>query len=180
MSIGMSRLVASCVLVALTSGCAGESGSRPSGESTSTHPLPSLSTAPQDVPEQHDDGSTGSPPATRTLVLDDVALADALVVGTRVMALFARPSVKDTQWVKELAPHLTTGAAQTYKYVDPRNVPISKVTGRATLTPASVALVARVSVPTDDGVYLVILTRSEESPIWLADRIMPPEGSGDS
>lgn len=96
------------------------------------------------------------------------------------MTLFARPKTADSQWVTDLAPYLTPRAAQTYKFVDPRNVPVTKVTGPASLTPASTPLVGRVSVPTDAGVYLVILSRSEESPIWLADRIMPPEGSGDS
>ena len=60
------------------------------------------------------------------------------------------------------------------------NVPPTKITGTVTLTPASTPLVARVSVPTDAGVYLVIMSRSDDSPTWLADRIMPPEGQGDS
>ena len=54
------------------------------------------------------------------------------------------------------------------------------LTAPVTLTPASTPLVARVSVPTDAGVYLVIMARTDESPTWLADRIMPPEGQGDS
>lgn len=176
----MSRLVAVSVLVGLTSGCAGSSDPSPSGGASSTLAPPSLSTAPTDAPEHHDDGSTGSPPPARTLRLDDVDRADAIRVGTRVMTLFARPGITDTQWVQGLAPYFTPKAAQTYKYVDPRNVPVTKVTGKVTLTPASTALVARVSVPTDDGVYLVILSRSEESPVWLADRIVSPEGAGDS
>ena len=139
-----------------------------------------LTPAPTGVPEQHDDGSTGSPKPGSSLVLDDAARASAIERGTKVMTLFARRDVPATQWQADLAPYLTPQAATAYQYVDPKNVPPTKITGNVTLTPASTPLVARVSVPTDAGVYLVIMSRSDDSPVWLADRIMPPEGSGDS
>lgn len=139
-----------------------------------------LTPAPTDVPEQYDDGSTGLPMPGSTLTLDAAARTSALDTGKQVMSLFARRDVSADQWWTDLAPYLTPKATQAYKYTDPRNVPPTKITGNPTLTPASTPLVGRVSVPTDAGVYLVILSRADESPKWLADRIMPPEGAGDS
>lgn len=139
-----------------------------------------LTPAPTGVPEQHDDGSTGSPKPGSTLVLGEAARSSALDRGQKVMELFARRTVSAQQWQADLAPYLTPQAAQAYSHVDPMNVPPTKITGKVTLTPASTPLVARVSVPTDAGVYLVIMARTDESPTWLADRIMPPEGQGDS
>ncbi|MGL5929309.1 MAG: hypothetical protein ACRCY8_10255 [Dermatophilaceae bacterium] len=136
-----------------------------------------LTPAPTGVPEQYDDGRTGAPAPGSTLALHETARTDALDRGRTVMSLFARRTVSAERWRTDLAPYLTTQAALAYQYVDPRNVPPTKVTGTVTLTPASTPLVARVAVPTDAGVYLVILSRTDESPTWLADRIMPPEES---
>lgn len=122
--------------------------------------------------------STPSPGAT--LALDQASRADALARGLTVMRLFVRRSAPADQWESELEPYLTPQAAQAYQNVDPASVPASKITGSPTLTPASTPLVARVSVPTDVGSYLVVLARSSDSPTWLADRILPPEGLGGS
>lgn len=95
------------------------------------------------------------------------------------MRLFSRRTVPSSAWWSDLEPVLTPGARQAYQGTDPRNVPAAKITGPAKLTPASTARVARVSVPTDVGAYLVILTRSPDRPTWLAERIMPPENIGE-
>lgn len=179
--LGALAAVTACLATALA-GCSSTPEAPPTGSSTSapvTVPT-GLSPAPSNVPEEHDDGSTGSPMPGSTLVLDDAARATAIERGTKVMTLFARRDVSATQWQADLAPYLTPQAATAYQYVDPKNVPPTKITGKVTLTPASTPLVARVSVPTDAGVYLVIMSRSDASPTWLADRIMPPEGRGDS
>jgi hypothetical protein len=55
------------------------------------------------------------------------------------------------------------------------------VTGPGHLAPSSTAEVARVAVPTDIGVYLVILSRTGDEPTtWRVERITPPETSGDA
>lgn len=179
--VAVLAAVTACLATAI-SGCSSTPEAPPTG-STTTAPVTvptGLTPAPSDVPEQHDDGSTGSPKPGSSLVLDDAARASAIEHGTKVMTLFARRDVPATQWQADLASYLTPQAATAYQYVDPKNVPPTKITGTVTLTPASTPLVARVSVPTDAGVYLVIMSRSDDSPTWLADRIMPPEGSGDS
>lgn len=153
------------------------------GSSTSTTGVQvpnGLSPAPSGVPEMRDDGSTGSPLPGSTLVLDDTSRSDAIAAATKVMALFARRGVSAEQWWHDLVPLMTAKAAQAYKDTDPANVPPTKVTEAAKVTPASTPQVARVSVPTDAGVYLVILSRTDQSPNWLTERITPPEGAGDS
>lgn len=112
-------------------------------------------------------------------MLDDAAKASAVETGTQVMRLFARRDVPAEQWWHDLVPLMTAQAQQAYRHTDPKNVPPTRITGTSTLTPASKALAARVSIPTDAGVYLVILARTDDSPAWLADRIMPPESFGE-
>lgn len=178
----LGPLIAAACLAPLLAACSSTSEPLPSNPAPSSPiAVPTgLTPAPTDVPEQHDDGSTGTPMPGSTLTLDEASQASAIERGQTVMSLFARRAVEATQWQADLAPYLTPQAAQAYQYVDPANVPPTKITGPVTLTPASTPLVARVSVPTDAGVYLVIMARTDESPTWLADRIMPPEGQGDS
>lgn len=178
-------VVVTVCLATVLGACSATPDPDPRGSPVSSAPSPvavptGLTPAPTDVPEQYDDGSTGTPMPGSTLTLGAAARTSALDTGKQVMTLFARREVSADQWWTDLAPYLTPKATQAYKYTDPRNVPPTKITGNLTLTPASTPLVARVSVPTDAGVYLVILSRVEESPQWLADRIMPPEGAGDS
>lgn len=177
------RIAATLCAVALT-GCSNSSTPEPppTGSSTSTSVpvmIPSdLETAPTDVPELYDDGSTGAPQAPSTLVLEDADRASAIERATILMTLFARRDVPAEQWHAELATYLTPKAVVEYQYTDPANVPPTEITGEAALTPASSPGVARVSMPTDVGLYLVIMSRTDENPIWLADRIIPPETVG--
>ena len=177
----LGSLIAAACLATLLAACSTPEQPPSSPAPSSPISIPTgLTPAPTDVPEQHDDGSTGTPMPGSTLTLDQASRDNAIERGETVMSLFARREVEATQWQADLAPYLTPQAAQAYQYVDPANVPPTKITGPVTLTPASTPLVARVSVPTDAGVYLVIMARTDESPTWLADRIMPPEGQGDS
>lgn len=139
-----------------------------------------LSPAPTDVPELLDDGTTASPRPRNSLTLDDSSRTSALALGAKVMTLFARPNISAEQWIADLTPYLSAEAAFAYDGTDPARVPVSEVTGPAKLTPASTAMVARVSIPTDDGIYLVILARTGDDPNWRADRIMAPEGTGEA
>lgn len=161
-----------------TSTSAPSSSTSQSSTSTSGVVIPSgVPTASPSATVENDDGSDQTPGAP--LVLDDAAKASALATGTKVMHLFARRNAPAATWWSDLVPLLTAQAQQAYQGTDPRNVPPTKITGEAKLTPASKAQVARVSVPTDVGVYLVILARTPDQPTWLADRIMPPENLGE-
>lgn len=145
-------------------------------------PTPSstaLAAAPGTVPEQLDDGSTAPPPTTSTLRADAKSQAAAVRAADEAMTLFARRAVSADRWWMELAPLLSARAAQDYRYTDPANVPATEVTGTGTVLPSQTARIGRVSVPTDAGVYLVVLSRTDTAPGWVVERFTPPEGEGD-
>lgn len=186
-----TRRLTTLVVVALCSGVALAGCSTADPEPAPTTPsvasAPSssmlrptdISRAPSDVPQQRDDGSTGTPMTGSKLTLDEAAKAEALERGVKVMTLFARRDVSAEQWLNDLVPYLTPQGAMDLRYVDPANVPPTEVTGPAELIPGAIPIYAEVSVPTNAGEYLVIMTRNDESPVWLAARILPPEGFGD-
>lgn len=95
--------------------------------------------------------------------------------GREALRLWARPSMGADAWWDDLEPYLTAQAQQDYSYTDPANVPVTKLTGAATLVELDTRRVAIVHVPTDAGLYAVTLSRSPESPTWLVERIAPPE-----
>ena len=172
--------VAAGVLVAVATACSTQQVQPTSGRPTSTVvPPSSLPAAPSAVPEQLDDGSTMPPPSPPTLAADAVSRAAAAEAATTAMRLFARRDVDAPTWWSDLAPVMSARAAQDYRYVDPGNVPATKVTGRAKVVSQDTPSVARVSVPTNAGVYLLILSRTQEDPQWLVERFTPPETSGD-
>lgn len=173
--------VAAGMLVAVATACSTQQVQPTSGLPTSTAvPPSSLPAAPSAVPEQLDDGSTmPPPPALRHLAADAVSRAAAAEAATTAMRLFARRDVDAPTWWSDLAPVMSARAAQDYRYVDPGSVPATKVTGRAKVVSQDTPSVARVSVPTNAGVYLLILSRTQEDPQWLVERFTPPENSGD-
>lgn len=138
-----------------------------------------VASAPPGAEIQNDDGSIQNPATETPLTLDKRNKETAEQIASKAMALFARRNVSADQWLADLVPLMTPQAQQAYRYTDPQNVPPTKVTGPAKLTPASKAQVARVSVPTDAGVYLVIVARTPDDPTWRVDRLMPPENFGE-
>lgn len=90
------------------------------------------------------------------------------------MRAYARPGRSPQAWWAALRPHLSAGAQAAYTGTDPSQVPARRITGPASLTPASLPALARVAVPTDAGIYLVLLTRTPGQQ-WSVERITPPE-----
>lgn len=90
------------------------------------------------------------------------------------MAAFARPTLGHDTWWAELEPQLSAQAQRDYAYVDPANVPATAVTGAASIVEESSAYLARVQVPTDAGLYVVVLSRLDGAAPWLTERITPP------
>ena len=184
---GAGLVVAAAVLSTVLAGCAApgriteESGSSPGAVTTplSTTIPAALPPAPSGVPALLDDGSTGTPLPGSTLRLDGAARAAAVADAAQVMRLFVRRSVPADRWWRDLVPYLSPQTAQDFRHTDPARVPASRVTGPGVVLTDSVPLVARVSVPTDAGVYLLVLSRTDESPTWDAERITPPESAGD-
>lgn len=136
-----------------------------------------LRPAPTDALEALDDGSVVTPAPASTLVLDDAARSSAVTQATAVMAAFASaPGESAQQWWSQLRPLMSESGREVYASVDPANVPVTEVTGDAMVEATSVASVARVAVPTDAGVYVVVLVRTDKFPAWAADRLIPPTG----
>lgn len=173
---GVALLAAALTLLLL--GCGASGGDQPSTRVTVTEPpstVDPLRPAPTDAAELLDDGSTVAPSPASTLVWDTKSQADAVTVATTVMKRFARPTTASaTRWWPTLRPLLTGKAQADYEWVDPMNVPVTSVTGTARFDVASKASVSRVHVPTNAGEYLVVLTRTDATPQWVADRILPP------
>lgn len=90
------------------------------------------------------------------------------------MRAYARPGRRPHAWWAALRPHLSAAAQAVYAGTDPRQVLARRITGPASLTPACLPAVARVAVPTDAGIYLLLLIRSAGQP-WAVERITAPE-----
>jgi hypothetical protein len=105
----------------------------------------------------------------------------AVRFGERVMRAFAtqQQSLPDvTSWWQQLEPLLSSQAARDYSSVDPANVPVHQITGAPRLAPTpplDEPVLAIVHVPTDAGLYAVIVSRSAQDTRWRAERITPPE-----
>lgn len=173
--------------VMLISACSDQSSTTPrsqagdgaSSSSPSTSPAPTGSTP---LPEASDNGSGGTdadvleeggeetPPTW-----DAASRAAAVTSATEIMTAFARPTVDQGAWWRDLAPRLTPTARRLYATVDAANVPAQGVTGPAKLVDDTTPYLAGVDVPTDAGVYRVLLTRSDANAPWLADQIRPRE-----
>lgn len=99
-------------------------------------------------------------------------------VAVNAMRDFARPDVEETRWANDFARWLTPNATASYSSVDPANVPVTEVTG-----PASVHIDetngfgATATVPTDIGDYRVQLLRQGQDEQWKVNRLYPPENA---
>ncbi len=99
-------------------------------------------------------------------------------VAEDALADFARPDVEETQWANDFARWLTPEATTSYSALDPANVPVSEVTGPATLDideTNGFGVIA--TVPTDIGDYGVQLLRQGQDEPWKVNRLYPPEGT---
>jgi len=101
----------------------------------------------------------------------------AIAAAEKALATFARPDLEPTEWWAALAPLLTSTAQQDYQYVDPANIPAHRVTGAGTIVDDSSRYAVFVRVPSDAGMYTVVLTRQNGVAPWLAARFTPPEGT---
>ena len=100
--------------------------------------------------------------------------SSAIAAAEQAMTAFARPSLDYDTWWAELVPLLTQQATADYAYVDPGNIPASRVTGSGELVEVTSAYVANVEVPTDAGTYTLVLSRANAAAPWLASRFTPP------
>jgi hypothetical protein len=120
-------------------------------------------------PTPRDNSTAQSQPAHPLTAAAKVAAAQT---AETVIGLYARPSIDGQTWINALDPHLTQAAAAAFANTDPSTIPAHRVTGPASVLPASTASAALVDVPTDAGTYRLFLLNGDGG--WLTDRLTPP------
>jgi hypothetical protein len=114
-------------------------------------------------------------PATLGITWDQASKDKAVEVAGKAMADFARPAVEEKQWANDLARWLTPQATADYSAVDPSNIPVSRVTGPATLSVDETnGYGVTAAVPTNAGTYSLQLLRTGKDAPWKVNRLTPP------
>lgn len=163
-----SALVGALALAALT-GC--------TTPPTDTAPSPSETDHAHEYGHAHGqiDSDTGEVITSQPVATLDVdARTTAEATADQAMRAYARPSLDAQTWWTELSALMTQQARQDYQYVQPSAIPANTITGPAALTDDTSAYVVHVDVPTNAGIYTVILTRQDGASSWLVARITPP------
>ena len=120
----------------------------------------------------------GTAPATLGIAWDEASKTAAIDTATKAMTLYARPTVTDKQWIQELGQVLTAQATADYQYVDPANIPVTRITGTGQLRiDENNGFGCHVMFPTDAGDYEVQLLRSGADKPWQVNRFTPPNGT---
>lgn len=150
-------------------------GSTSAETSPAAEPSPTSTYTPsQSVGDGPQAPDTSVPASPEWLPGDEDAAKETAV---NALTDFARPTVEETQWANDFARWLTPEATTAYSAVDPANVPVTEITGPATLDvdPANgFGVIA--TVPTDVGPYGVQLLRQSQDEPWKVNRLYPPEG----
>lgn len=106
---------------------------------------------------------------------DEESKREAVDVATRAMTDYAQPKEEAGRWANDFARWLTPQATADYSTVDPAIIPVSRVTGRATLSvDESNGYGVTVTVLTDIGRYTVQLLRTSKDSTWKVNRLTPP------
>ncbi|MFP3460090.1 hypothetical protein R5O87_04485 [Arthrobacter globiformis] len=170
----MKRTLTALTALLLCTACA------PAASTTPAEPAPGTSTA---APATLSAGGKsqapgGTAPATLGIGWDEASKTSALDTATKAMALYARPTVTDKEWIQDLGEVLTVQATADYQYVDPANIPATKVTGPGQLKiDENNGFGCHVVFPTDAGDYDVQLLRSAADKPWQVNRFTPPNGT---
>jgi hypothetical protein len=170
----MKRALTALAALLVCTACA------PVSSSTPTEPSPSASAA---SPATLSAGGKpqapgGTAPATLGIAWDEASKTAALETATKAMTLYARPTVTDKQWIQELGQVLTAQATADYQYVDPANIPVTRITGTGQLRiDENNGFGCHVVFPTDVGDYDVQLLRGAADKPWQVNRFTPPNGT---
>jgi len=170
----MKRTLTALTALLVCTACA------PAASSTPAEPAPSTSTtAPATLSAGgKPQAPSGTAPATLGIAWDEASKTAALETATNAMTLYARPTVTDKQWIQELGQLLTAQATADYQYVDPANIPVSRITGTGQLRiDENNGFGCQVVFRTDAGDYDVQLLRSAADKPWQVNRFTPPNGT---
>ncbi|MHC8609917.1 hypothetical protein ACW4FP_19945 (plasmid) [Paenarthrobacter ureafaciens] len=170
----MKRGLTALAAVLVCTACA------PAASTTPAEPSPGTSTtAPATLSAGGKPQAPGrTAPATLGIAWDEASKTAALDTATMAMTLYARPTVTDKEWIQELGQILTAQATADYQYVDPANIPATRITGPGQLKiDENNGFGCHVVVPTDAGDYDVQLLRSAADKPWQVNRFTPPNGT---
>ena len=163
--LAVALFCVSCAPAANTTTAPAESAST---KPTSSAPVSLSANSGPQAPE-------GTVPATTGITWDQASKDQAVDVAEKAMADFARPAVEEKQWANDLARWLTPQATADYSAVDPSNIPVSRVTGTATLSVDEAnGFGVMAAVPTNAGTYTVQLLRTARDAPWKVNRLTPP------
>lgn len=166
------------VALAVVTGCSSEgppsaTSSAPSTSAEESSGSSSSSSRWSTSSGPNDEGMTQAPPVEASPTWDKDSREAAAAAAADVMTAFARPSLSQGRWWRDLAPMLTPTAREVYKYVAVENVPVREVKDRGEIVDDSSPYLATVEIKTDAGPYTVLLSRSGQGAPWLAERIEP-------
>lgn len=172
----MKRTLTALAAVLLCTACA---PAAPTGGGPERQPVPAspavVSAAPSLSAVGRSQAPGGTAPPTSGIAWDDESRDEAATVAGRAMADYARPKEEATQWANDFARWLTPQATADYSTVDPANIPVTRVTGPATLAvDESNGYGVTVTVPTDIGPYALRLLRTSKNSTWKVNRLTPP------
>ena len=168
-----ARSALTCLLLTAT-GCASAEHSDSSSDPVSSS-VAANSAVPSPAPGPNDTAMS-APPAPVMPTQDATSSAAAVDLAQRTMAAFARPTLGAAAWFADLAPLLTPAARSAYVGTDPAEVPVRAVTGPGVAEPSPSVFLAYVVVPTDVGVYRLLLSREGGDTGWLVETITAPDG----
>jgi len=170
----MKRTLTALTALLLCAACAPVSSSTPAEPSPATSAATPAALSAGGKPQ----APGGTPPPTLGIGWDEASKTAALDTASKAMTLYARPTVTDKVWIQDLGQLLTTQATADYQYVDPTNIPATKVTGTGQLRiDEANGFGCHVLVPTDAGDYDVQLLRSAADKPWQVNRFTPPNGT---
>ena len=170
----MKRALTALTALLVCTACAPVSSTTPAEPSPSASAASSATLSAGGKPQ----APGGTAPATLGIPWDEVSKAAALETATKAMTLYASPTVQDEQWIQELGQLLTAQATADYQYVDPANIPVTRITGTGQLRiDENNGFGCHVVFPTDAGDYDVQLLRSAADKPWQVNRFAPPNGT---
>ncbi len=161
-------IVSFAAILALT-GCGSTADEAPTNPAASA--APTESSPSQDGQHLHDEEDDH--PSEPVPEAAEESQSEALTAAVNAVTTFARPSLDETQWWNDLLPLLSQKGAVAYEGTLPSNIPVTAVTGPASILEASTEYATLVEVPTDAGPYIVTLVRGSADEPWLAERIRP-------
>jgi hypothetical protein len=170
----MKRTLTALAALLVCTACAPVSNSTPAEPSPSASAASSATLSADGRPQ----APGGTAPATLGITWDEASKTAALETATKAMTLYARPTVTDKEWIQELGQLLTAQATADYQYVDPANIPVTRITGTGQLKiDENNGFGCHVVFPTDAGDYDVQLLRSAADKPWQVNRFTPPNGT---